>query len=383
MSDDVSALRARLTRLCFDEVDDALDEISSRIEACGGAGLGRADADAIYRAFHGIKSTSASFGFEDIASLGETVETWLDPIREGDSADRPEVIERIAKTVALLRDWLETVPKDLPFDAARVALLIQEIGAGPQADVSPVQDAADAVLVAREQLGRIAEHASALDTVRARLDCPANDEAVAEGLLEVESHTRALRALLQEIDPEMGAGLFDAQVLRVGGQRVVVPLACVIEAIRLEPAALVQVPDSGEMVRLQSRLLPVARLEAVVSEVASGEGCYFAVLESEGRRVALVVDAFDEQQTVALEAHAPAEDETSVICGAVLLADGPPVRALDVHALIDARLAGRLPGESTGSSHRTQPKAPTAGGWKRWVPRISSIEETKQYGRYQ
>ncbi len=75
----------------------------------------------IFRVAHSIKGGSATFGFNEIASVTHSLETLLDELRGGRMPVTPEVGDLLLKSVDVLRAMLRAVQATQPIDAQRVS----------------------------------------------------------------------------------------------------------------------------------------------------------------------------------------------------------------------------------------------------------------------
>ena len=164
-----------------------------------------------------------------------------------------------------------------------------------------------------------------------------------------------------ELEAQPGAGMgvkvrlpltlaiMDGMSVAVGEETYILPVASVIECDRLAGAALRSIGGAGRMVRIRDDHLAALDLAELLDvPVAPGrEPSILVVVESEGRRAALLVDELVGQQQVVvknLETHYRRVPDVS---GATILGNGRVALILDVAALVRRRGgAGRTGGRS-------------------------------------
>ncbi|HTV21972.1 MAG TPA: chemotaxis protein CheW [Polyangiaceae bacterium] len=127
-------------------------------------------------------------------------------------------------------------------------------------------------------------------------------------------------------------------VVSSGANRYVVPQASVLELIRLKDAdarGSVENLHGAAVYRLRGKLLPLVRLAEVLGEaVAPAAGdVSIAVLEAEGQRFGLIVDAVHDTQEIVVKPLGRHVKSTGVFAGATILGDGFVVLILDVFGL--------------------------------------------------
>jgi two-component system chemotaxis sensor kinase CheA len=141
--------------------------------------------------------------------------------------------------------------------------------------------------------------------------------------------------------------IIPALLFEVAGYAYAVPLASVIESVRLKDVELHRLHDT-ETLRLRDRMVPMLRLRALLGFAgAPGESAYAVVLGRGERHLALAVDRLRGEQDVVIKALDPAAAGEVPLAGATILGDGRLVLVLDVAALFEGRRSERLLAEAS------------------------------------
>lgn len=136
--------------------------------------------------------------------------------------------------------------------------------------------------------------------------------------------------------------IIDGLTAQVGDERYIIPLVSIIESMQLKREQINRIGGDGEVFRFREGYLPIVHLHALfgcrdaVTDATQG---IVVVVEGEGRRVGLLVDALlGQQQAVikSLEAH---YRRVGGISGATVTGDGSVALIVDVPGLV--RLAHR------------------------------------------
>lgn len=136
--------------------------------------------------------------------------------------------------------------------------------------------------------------------------------------------------------------ILEGQLLRVGSEIFVLPLVTILESVRPTREALGSVLGRGEVLRLRREVLPLLRLHRLFAIGGATEDptrALIVVVESDGRRAALLVDELLGHQQVVIKSLEPHLPRVDGVGGATILGDGRVALILDVIGLI--ALAGR------------------------------------------
>jgi two-component system chemotaxis sensor kinase CheA len=129
----------------------------------------------------------------------------------------------------------------------------------------------------------------------------------------------------------------DGMSIAVGGEIYVVALSSVVESIQLQDSDLKTVSGQGRVIDVRSEYLPVVDLRELfpVVDMPARQGPNMVVIvESEGTKLALLVDELVGQQQVVVKSLESNYRKVEGISGATIMGDGRVAMILDVAALI-------------------------------------------------
>jgi two-component system chemotaxis sensor kinase CheA len=133
--------------------------------------------------------------------------------------------------------------------------------------------------------------------------------------------------------------ILDGMVVRLAGQRFVLPLAHVIEAIRPEPGQVRATTPGSEVIEVRGTYLPVRRLTQIFGlpdpNPLPPEESLVIIVESEtAGKVGLIVDTIDDRREVVIKSLEQNLHPIRGLGGATILGDGSIALILDVDALV-------------------------------------------------
>ncbi|MBI5855945.1 MAG: chemotaxis protein CheA [Nitrospirae bacterium] len=132
--------------------------------------------------------------------------------------------------------------------------------------------------------------------------------------------------------------IIDGLTVRVGPETYIVPLLSVIESIQPKPASVKTVVGRGEVLNVRGAYLPVMRLAEVFGvkpDITDPAQAILVILETEGERVAVMVDELLGQQQVVIKSLEKNFQKVAGLAGATILGDGAVAFILDVRGLIE------------------------------------------------
>jgi len=116
--------------------------------------------------------------------------------------------------------------------------------------------------------------------------------------------------------------IIDGMLVSCGEERYIIPSLTIVEALQLRDGMLFSVANRGELLRVRDETVPVARLERLLGIPGETTGAVAVLVESMGRRLALLVDAVVAQQQVVIKPLGEGVGNADFLSGAAILSDG-------------------------------------------------------------
>eukprot|EP00611_Tribonema_gayanum_P013289 TRINITY_DN2410_c0_g1_i7.p1 TRINITY_DN2410_c0_g1~~TRINITY_DN2410_c0_g1_i7.p1 ORF type:complete len:644 (-),score=157.92 TRINITY_DN2410_c0_g1_i7:106-2037(-) len=154
---------------------------------------------------------------------------------------------------------------------------------------------------------------------------------------QVELFSDAGRGSRTLIRLPLTLAILDGMTVAVGGETFVLPLNSVVESLQPLPEQVKTVAGNGQVVRVRNEYVPMLalwRLFGLNSEVREAHKGILVLLESEGRKVALLVDELVGQQQVVIKNLEANYRRVPCISGATIMGDGHVALILDVGELV-------------------------------------------------
>ena len=132
--------------------------------------------------------------------------------------------------------------------------------------------------------------------------------------------------------------IIEGMTVRVGRETYIVPLLSILESIQPKAGAMKTVVGKGELINVRGTYLPMIRMYDVFSlqpEHTEPTKAILLILETEGERVAVMVDEILGQQQVVIKSMEQNFHKVAGIAGATILGDGTVGFILDVRGLIE------------------------------------------------
>jgi len=137
--------------------------------------------------------------------------------------------------------------------------------------------------------------------------------------------------------------IIEGMTVRVGTDTYIVPLLSILESIQPKREAVKTVVGKGELINVRGIYLPVVRMYEVFSvqpEHTDPVKGILLILETEGDRVAVMVDEILGQQQVVIKSMEQNFRKVEGIAGATILGDGTVGFILDVRGLLEIARQG-------------------------------------------
>ena len=131
--------------------------------------------------------------------------------------------------------------------------------------------------------------------------------------------------------------IMDGMTVRVSDEVYILPLSSVIESFQIKPGDINTVAQGAQLVKVREEYMPVIELERVFQvprfEFNAGSPI-MVVVESDGSRVALMVDELLGQQQVVIKNLESNYRKVPNVSGATILGDGKVALILDTSGLV-------------------------------------------------
>ena len=132
--------------------------------------------------------------------------------------------------------------------------------------------------------------------------------------------------------------IIEGMTVRVGKETYIVPLLSILESIQPKEGTIKTVVGKGELINVRGTYLPMIRMYEVFvlePEYTNPMKSILLILETEGERVAVMVDEILGQQQVVIKSMEQNFRKVEGIAGATILGDGTVGFILDVRGLLE------------------------------------------------
>jgi len=180
-----------------------------------------------------------------------------------------------------------------------------------------------------------AEEANELSGRGVGLDVVRKNVGELNGAIKVESEPgRGTRFIIRL---PLTLAIVDGMRVGVGAETYILPLAAIVECIRPGAAAIRPIAGHGHVMEIRGEFLPLMGLGGLFGiEAAGAEKGIAVVLEADGVRIALLVDALLGQEQVVIKTLEANYRKVPCVAGATILGEGRVVLILDAAALVRA-----------------------------------------------
>lgn len=129
--------------------------------------------------------------------------------------------------------------------------------------------------------------------------------------------------------------VIDGMLVRAGTERFVIPTLSVVRLVEPRREDVVSVLEAHELLQVQGQSIPLLRLATLFAMEGQTNDCPLAIIaESDGQRVAILVDELLGQQQAVIKSIGHGIGETPGISGCAILSDGRVGLVLDVAGLL-------------------------------------------------
>jgi two-component system chemotaxis sensor kinase CheA len=272
--------------------------------------------------------------------IRNAVDHGIEPVAERVAAGKPpEGLIRLSAEQKGARIFVSISDDGRGIDRARVRAKAVERGI-IEADASLSDEEIDQLICApgfstADSVSNISGRGVGMDVVRS------NVEALG-GRVEISSVPG--RGTTFTLALPLTLAILDGMIVRLAGQRFVLPLANVVEAVQPEPGQVRPISPTSETIELRGSYLPVRRLTDFFGladhehpEIAprSPEESLVVIVESDSSgRMGLMVDTIEDRREVVIKSLDQNLYPIRGLGGATILGDGSIALILDVDALM-------------------------------------------------
>jgi two-component system chemotaxis sensor kinase CheA len=131
--------------------------------------------------------------------------------------------------------------------------------------------------------------------------------------------------------------IMDGMSIAVGKETYIIPLASIVESLQVNNATIRQISNAGRVIQVRSEYLPVVSLREVFNIDTENKGSsdlMMVIVESEGAKLALVVDELLGQNQVVVKSIEANYKRVQGVSAATIMGDGRVAFILDVPAMI-------------------------------------------------
>jgi two-component system chemotaxis sensor kinase CheA len=132
--------------------------------------------------------------------------------------------------------------------------------------------------------------------------------------------------------------IMDGMTVRVADEVYILPLSSVVESFQVEAKSINTVAQNAQLVKVREEYMPVIEIDRLFEvprpEADGSANSIMVVIESDGSRVALMVDELLGQQQVVIKNLEANYKKVPNVSGATILGDGSVSLILDTSALV-------------------------------------------------
>ena len=132
--------------------------------------------------------------------------------------------------------------------------------------------------------------------------------------------------------------IVDGMSIALGAQTYILPLTFIVESIQPRTESLRTIAGAGRVLEVRGEYVPVVDMHTLFNEpgLAAADDGILVLIEAEGKKIALLVDALLGQDQVVIKSLEANYRKVPFISGATILGDGRVALILDANALVRA-----------------------------------------------
>jgi len=153
----------------------------------------------------------------------------------------------------------------------------------------------------------------------------------------VEISSQAGRGTRMTVRLPLTLAIMDGMSIAVGDETYIIPLAGIVESLQVNSASIRQISNAGRVIQVRSEYLPVVSLREVFnirSEARDGSDLMMVIVESEGSKIALVVDELLGQNQVVVKSIEANYRKVQGVSAATIMGDGRVAFIVDIPGMI-------------------------------------------------
>lgn len=153
--------------------------------------------------------------------------------------------------------------------------------------------------------------------------------------------------------------IIDGMIVRVGEERLIIPTILIEQSLQPKPEQVTTVQGRGQMVQVRRELCPLIQLGSLFGFAPPVDPCenLVVIVQSEGQKVALVVNELIGQQQVVIKSLGDRFKSVRGVSGAAILGDGRVGLILEPTGLLTLHSD-----RGGGIFHRAAAESPAAAG---------------------
>lgn len=154
----------------------------------------------------------------------------------------------------------------------------------------------------------------------------------------IDIHSETGKGVTFTVRLPLTLAIVDGMSIALGDQTFILPLTFIVESIRPEPNAVRAINGNGRVIEVRGEYVPVVVLKDLLGFAAAPtpQESILVLVEADGRKVALQVDALLGQDQVVIKSLEANYRKVRYMSGATILGDGRVALILDVAALVRA-----------------------------------------------
>jgi len=154
---------------------------------------------------------------------------------------------------------------------------------------------------------------------------------------QVEIHSEAGMGSTISIRLPLTLAILDGMSISVAGQIYIIPLTFIAESLQPQPEDIKSINGTGTVVKVRGDYIPLLALHElfnIETDIKQASDGILVLLESNNKKIALLVDQLEGQQQVVLKSLETNFHAVPCISGATIMGDGTVALILDVAGLV-------------------------------------------------